>query len=87
MRGSAARRRAERLLRKCSCPQNLPPIFAARDQGAAAYALIKELYPICRSIAGPGVTATLDIIERFVPLKRTQAPTGTKVFYWEVPRE
>ena len=63
------------------------PIFAARDQGAAAYALIEELYPICRSITGPGVTATLDIIERFVPLKRTQVPTGTKVFDWEVPRE
>ena len=63
------------------------PIFAARDQGAAAFALIEELYPICRSITGPGVTATLDIIERFVPLKRTQVPTGTKVFDWEVPRE
>ena len=40
--------------------------------------MIEELYPICRSITGPGVTATLDIIERFVPLKRTQVPTGTK---------
>ena len=63
------------------------PMSASRNQGAAAYVLIEELYPICRSITGPGVAATLNIIERCLPLKRTKVPTGTKVFDWEVPRE
>lgn len=59
----------------------------SNDSGAQLYALAEELYPICRSITGNGTRATLDVLERFVPLKRTEVPTGTKVFEWEIPRE
>jgi aminopeptidase-like protein len=58
-----------------------------RGPGAIAYALIEELYPICRSITGPGVRQTLDIVDRFIPLQRSEVPSGTKVFDWEVPNE
>jgi aminopeptidase-like protein len=57
------------------------------ELGAAAYALIEELYPICRSITGRGVRETLDILGRRIPLIRTEVPTGTKVFDWEIPQE
>ena len=55
--------------------------------GAELHAFARELYPICRSITGAGTRSTLDAIARFVPLARTEVPTGTKVFDWEIPRE
>lgn len=51
------------------------------------HAFVAELYPICRSITGDGVRATLDLIERFVPLERSEAPSGTPVLDWTVPPE
>lgn len=57
------------------------------DVGAQLHALVRELYPICRSITGAGTRATLDAIDRLIPLSRTEVPSGTKVFDWEVPRE
>jgi aminopeptidase-like protein len=55
--------------------------------GAQMYALIEELYPICRSITGNGVRQTLDRLSRIIPLEIHEVPTGTQVFDWTVPRE
>jgi aminopeptidase-like protein len=55
--------------------------------GNDVYALVRTLYPICRSITGNGVRSTLDILERYIPLRRTEIPSGTKVLDWTVPRE
>jgi len=49
--------------------------------------LIKELYPICRSITGEGVRETLRIIQKRIPLEMQEVPSGTKVFDWTVPLE
>ena len=46
-----------------------------------------RLFPICRSLAGPGFRESLDILSEIIPFKRLSVPTGTKVFDWTVPQE
>jgi aminopeptidase-like protein len=58
------------------------------EAGSRAYALARELFPICRSITGPGVRKTLEIIARELPeLCIHEVPSGTKCFDWTVPPE
>jgi aminopeptidase-like protein len=63
----------------------------ARDQPSRRalemYALMAELYPICRSITGDGVRDTLAILGRHVPLELSEVPSGTDVLDWTVPKE
>ncbi len=49
--------------------------------------LMRELYPLCRSLTGDGVRETLRIVDGVVPLQVTEVPTGTPIFDWTVPRE
>lgn len=51
------------------------------------YNLMVELYPICRSITGDGVRKTLQVIQKHIPLKIHEVPSGTPVFDWVVPKE
>ena len=61
------------------------------------YNLAKELYPICRSITGPGVRETLSILADYIMCNNEDGggtkfeicnvPSGTKVFDWTVPKE
>jgi len=55
--------------------------------GAEMYGLIEELFPICRSITGDGLRATLRRIQQEIPIEIREVPTGTPVFDWTVPRE
>jgi len=55
--------------------------------GEEIRALIARLYPICRSITGPGVRQTLEILSEIHPIRVSEVPTGTRVFDWTVPRE
>ena len=57
------------------------------DAGREMHELMVELYPICRSLTGDGVRQTLSILEREVPLERTEVASGTRVLDWTVPRE
>lgn len=50
-------------------------------------AAMHELYPLCRSITGPGVRDTLRLVSARAPLSISEVPTGTQVFDWTVPRE
>lgn len=49
--------------------------------------LVRELYPICRSITGDGLRQTLRAIQGRVPLELHEVPSGTKVLDWTVPLE
>src|SRR5262245_30372627 len=49
--------------------------------------LMRELYPICRSITGDGVRKTLEIVARRAPVTVHEVPSGTRVLDWTVPKE
>jgi aminopeptidase-like protein len=56
--------------------------------GQRMHALAAELYPIARSLTGPGVRKTLSILKReFSPITIHEVPSGTHVFDWTVPPE
>ena len=55
--------------------------------GEQTYALIKELYPICRSITGDGFRETLRRLRQEIPLEIHEVASGTRVFDWTVPNE
>jgi aminopeptidase-like protein len=65
------------------------PLPAGLDPaaGAAMHALIRDLYPICRSITGDGLRQTLARLQKEIPLQVHEVPSGTEVFDWTVPRE
>jgi aminopeptidase-like protein len=51
------------------------------------HSLAAELYPVCRSITGDGVRATLRRIAQEIPLEIREVPSGAEVFDWTVPEE
>ncbi len=57
------------------------------EAGQLMHALAARLFPICRSITGPGVRETLRVLQEYIPLQIHEVPTGTKVFDWTVPKE
>lgn len=58
-----------------------------REISDETYRVIKDLYPICRSISGDGLRRTLRYLQHDVPMELVEVPTGTKVLDWTVPRE
>jgi aminopeptidase-like protein len=67
--------------------QNSTETLDLHNVGEQMYALINDLFPICRSITGDGVRSTLERIRQIIPLSVYEIPTGTRVFDWLVPRE
>ncbi|MBI5071106.1 MAG: DUF4910 domain-containing protein [Deltaproteobacteria bacterium] len=55
--------------------------------GAELHALVRELYPIGRSITGEGLRRSLRILGRLEPVRLEEIPTGTRVLDWEIPPE
>ena len=49
--------------------------------------LMRQLWPICRSITGPGVRETLDILGTWIPLERYATRSGARIYDWVVPPE
>lgn len=48
-------------------------------------ALFDELFPLCRSLTGPGYDQSLAILQRYVPFEIEEYPCGSTVFDWTVP--
>jgi len=51
------------------------------------YELMREIFPICRSITGNGVRQTLKKIQSILPIEIHEVPSNTKVFDWTIPKE
>jgi len=66
---------------------DLIPLSRDERTGRELYELIKELFPICRSITGEGLRSTLRILQKHIPLTLEEVPTGTPAFDWTVPKE
>lgn len=69
-------------------------ISADADGRKRMRAFMEQAYPLCRSITGDGVRATLDLVDAELAasvdgpsLFRHEVPTGTPVLDWTVPNE
>jgi aminopeptidase-like protein len=62
----------------------VPP---AETLGVELLELMRELFPIPRSLTGDGVRETLRVLAREVQLELVETPTGTPIFDWVAPRE
>lgn len=67
--------------------QVVPDELTPEALGPWMHDLLVRLFPICRSLAGPGNRETLDILEETVAFTRTEVPSGTEAFDWTVPEE
>jgi len=47
----------------------------------------EELWPLARSITGPGLRKSLAILQQDIPLDMEGVPSRTNVFDWEIPPE
>lgn len=62
--------------------------MADTTAGKRAHDLATRLWPIDRSLTGPGVVATLNILAETLPgLTLRQVPSGTAAFDWTIPKE
>jgi aminopeptidase-like protein len=58
------------------------------NMGEQMHEWAQKLYPICRSITGPGVRETLNFIKDIMPdLEIKELASGTNTFDWVVPDE
>ena len=55
--------------------------------GSTLHDHISALFPLARSITGPGVRQSLEYLREIVPLDIHAVPTGQAVLDWEVPKE
>ena len=65
-----------------------PPHAEPEGIGDTMIGWARDLYPIRRSLSGPGVRETLAYLGRLLPgLQFHEAASGTKALDWEVPEE
>src|SRR5438105_1769657 len=52
-----------------------------------ADALLRRLFPLCRSLSGAGVRQTLSVLAACAPFSVHEIPSGTQCLDWAVPDE
>ena len=63
-------------------------MFNEKIIGSQMHLWAKDLFPLCRSLTGPGTLETLKYIKNILPgLKINSIKSGTNVFDWIVPNE
>ncbi len=70
-----------------SLHQDGPALTPAATEPSRMMDVVRDLYPICRSITGEGLRATLRYIADRVPMEIVEVPSGTPIFDWTVPDE
>lgn len=70
-----------------ACPRSRPGLLHASDLPALLDTLFTRLFPILRSITGPGIEESMAVIGEYMPLDVCKVATGESVFDWEVPPE
>jgi aminopeptidase-like protein len=61
--------------------------FDFEAAGKRMQSLMAELWPLHRSMAGPGLRETLKRIQKEIPIEIHEVPTGTRIYDWRVPQE
>lgn len=51
------------------------------------WAQMEELFPVYRSLCGPGFLQSLEIMQKYLPLEIVEFSTGTEVLDWTIPPE
>ena len=52
------------------------------------FGLVKELFPIHRTIVGPGIAQSLRLLQKYIPgLNIRKVRSGKKIWDWTVPNE
>lgn len=57
------------------------------EPGLRMSRLVEELFPLCRSLTGPGIRETLRRIQGEVAITLHEVPSGTPVLDWTIPLE
>jgi len=58
-----------------------------KELGERMHGLVRELYPVCRSITGPGLRHTLSVLAEQIPLVQHEVASGSAALDWIVPPE
>ena len=61
------------------------PTASDRQPAIDLHGLVRELFPINRSLTGSGVRETLKIVSNHIDLEINEVATGTAVLDWHVP--
>jgi len=61
-------------------------VIPGEPQASAMWTLMEQLFPIHRSLVGPGFSQSLDLISKQLPLEVATFPSGAQVLDWVIPK-